>query len=716
MRLINATTMKLESFLDDSTRPKYGILSHTWDAKEVTFQDIQQPDYKVTSIKILGCCAQALKDGLEWVWVDSCCIDKSSSAELSEAINSMFNWYRASDRCYIYLSDVPDETPHVSLHFSSAFCKSHWFKRGWTLQELLAPRYRIFYTNTWTEIGIIKTGDEPSFNRGPLTKDNRNILDSVSYVTHIETQCIVGNIAYQNVSVATRMSWAADRETTRPEDTAYSLFGLFDVNLPLLYGEGGERAFFRLQDEILRTSEDQTLLAWSCDDRNFVHPRRCSRPERYSWPRRLFAVSPSEFSRDVDLHYHRTQNSGLVSGRGGGSHHFMTNKGLRINMPVIPVPDLIGFPATHYGLLAVHVGLSLYWGPDKHSREHRAIAIPLCSIEGQQNVYFRCADVPPVELAISLFESPMSRLDGIYINYDHFSSHTNNFHTNNCRTYEGSLSRLGRDQPDAAAVAFGRFFPPYIPPRCEPVSLFPELKEFYMVRSVKLCNGMTVQAAQPKSRFIRSDIPGQIFARYGINSQVHTMRYSRTIRRIDAEFIVRAQYDDLDEYLAALAHNIPRRDPEQPVPEIQIGLKQGEGRMKRRAARLRVPERLLYASSSHHQPLLEMMLRIECQGGDVMLPYERELLRPNLDDGERPTWEETVSVTVDTTKYEELKGRPPSSVELDAEEMRWTFRGGVSQAEDTSSSSSADGESDSQEEGLDTPGERSVERRRRHSR
>lgn len=149
MRLLNTATSKLEEF-SGSDIPKYAILSHRWGAKEVTFQDIQNSknlqDYIQTManfegwFKIRGSCEQAVVDGYQWMWVDSCCIDKTSSAELSEAINSMFNWYRDSEVCYAYLSDV------ISIREEGlGFGASKWFTRGWTLQELLAPKKLVFF-------------------------------------------------------------------------------------------------------------------------------------------------------------------------------------------------------------------------------------------------------------------------------------------------------------------------------------------------------------------------------------------------------------------------------------------------------------------------------------------------------------------------------------------------------------------------------------------
>ncbi|KAH8755622.1 hypothetical protein F5882DRAFT_482080 [Hyaloscypha sp. PMI_1271] len=191
--------------------------------------------------KIEGCCQMASRDQLEWAWVDSCCIDKTSSAELSEAINSMFRWYRDAEVCYAYLSDVwgPLEP---GLMMMGDFRSSKWFTRGWTLQELLAPDELKFFNKDWGEIG---------------TKESlREALCQVTGIKHL--------FNFEDASVAQKMSWAAKRVTTRLEDQAYCLLGIFGVNMPPLYGEG-PGAFLRLQLEIMRISNDESLFAWEDD-------------------------------------------------------------------------------------------------------------------------------------------------------------------------------------------------------------------------------------------------------------------------------------------------------------------------------------------------------------------------------------------------------------------------------------------------------------------
>ncbi|KAK7890727.1 hypothetical protein LTR67_007936 [Exophiala xenobiotica] len=220
MWLLNTTTLRLCEFL--SHPPPYAILSHTWGKEEITFQEIGTPDaegkrgYK----KITQCCALAKLEGLKYAWVDTCCIDKRSSAELSEAINSMFRWYSEAHICYAYLEDVDLLSRWASALWDVHFQSSRWFKRGWTLQELLAPVHVTFFDSHWFEIGT-----------------KLSLLDILSRKTRIPHQALLDPSNIYLHSVAERLFWAASRETTREEDVAYCLLGIFGVNMPLLYGE-----------------------------------------------------------------------------------------------------------------------------------------------------------------------------------------------------------------------------------------------------------------------------------------------------------------------------------------------------------------------------------------------------------------------------------------------------------------------------------------------
>ena len=249
MRLLSVQDLenpRLVEFPEGTACPPYAILSHTWGGEEVSFQDMQRIDHRVKCKagyrKIHGSCKLARSNGHRYIWIDTCCIDKSSSAELSEAINAMFRWYRGARVCYVYLADVP--TPS---ELSWSFERSRWFRRGWTLQELLAPLNVVFYAENWMILGT-KLG-------------LRKVL---SDVTGIDLRVLEG-APLRDICAAQKMSWASSRSTSRTEDTAYSLLGIFDVNMPLLYGEGS-KAFVRLQQEIMKSTDDVTLFVWDDDD------------------------------------------------------------------------------------------------------------------------------------------------------------------------------------------------------------------------------------------------------------------------------------------------------------------------------------------------------------------------------------------------------------------------------------------------------------------
>jgi hypothetical protein len=252
MRLINVRTLAIEQFFG-SDIPPYAILSHTWGTEEVTFQDWQDislASSKSGFAKILGACEQATRSNLDYIWVDTNCIDKTSSAELSEAINSMWAWYRDASICYAYLADAPDTALQVDsdggvpVDWEDPFWQSKWFTRGWTLQELLAPQDLIFYSVNWLQLGTKKY-----------------LKDVLRLITGINFEYLDGSLPVWQASVAERMSWMSKRLTTRDEDMAYCMLGIFEINMPLLYGEGS-RAFLRLQEEILKVTDDQTIFCW----------------------------------------------------------------------------------------------------------------------------------------------------------------------------------------------------------------------------------------------------------------------------------------------------------------------------------------------------------------------------------------------------------------------------------------------------------------------
>jgi hypothetical protein len=225
----------LTEFVGDAT-PRYAILSHTWgaDHEEVTLADLEK-DTDTTKAgyrKLQFCADQAAKDGLRYFWVDTCSIDKSSSAELTEAINSMFAWYRDAARCYVYLPDVSTSSTPAQQHWNHAFQQSRWFTRGWTLQELVAPVSVEFFSAEGTRLG-----------------NKYSLVQELHGITGISVEALQGGPLGQ-LSVDERMSWVGQRKTKHEEDAAYSLLGIFDVHMPLIYGEGRRKAFARLQKEI----------------------------------------------------------------------------------------------------------------------------------------------------------------------------------------------------------------------------------------------------------------------------------------------------------------------------------------------------------------------------------------------------------------------------------------------------------------------------------
>ncbi|KAF2667274.1 HET-domain-containing protein [Microthyrium microscopicum] len=268
MRLLHTTELYSENVLREDPEP-YAVLSHTWDYLETTYQEMVGPNFKISPGygKIKSCCDTIKKDH-KWVWIDTCCIDKTSSAELGEAINSMYYWYQRATVCYVYLTDF--EGHNVTLE-KLRRCK--WFTRGWTLQELLAPRKVIFWNSHWEEIGT-----------------KQSMANLISTITGIPLEVLQGKLPARDCNIAQRFSWAAKRNTTRSEDIAYCLLGLFDCQMSPIYGEGSTKAFFRLQEEILKRWNDQTIFLWTHahDPRNngllATSPKPfCKHPECFSW-------------------------------------------------------------------------------------------------------------------------------------------------------------------------------------------------------------------------------------------------------------------------------------------------------------------------------------------------------------------------------------------------------------------------------------------------
>ncbi|KAH8728029.1 heterokaryon incompatibility protein-domain-containing protein [Phaeosphaeriaceae sp. PMI808] len=301
MRLLNTSTFEFEEFLVNP--PYYAILSHTWEKDEVIFSDMQNGTARSRNgaEKLWQCCQLAASQFYRYIWVDTCCINKESSAELSEAINSMYTYYEESLVCFVYL-DI-----EIPLGYLTAedIRRARWTYRGWTLQEFLAPNRVLFYDKNWKFCG---TRDDNC----DMLAEAMNIRAGL-FRTFKDP--VIKDIAMRQCSIAERMSWASERQTTRPEDIAYCLFGIFKVNLTPLYGEGGISAFKRLQEEIMKNSSDMSILAWS------------GRPLTAGYRRMsALALSPRQFSGGSRILFSDTSKIAPFG---------MTNKGLRVKVPLI---------------------------------------------------------------------------------------------------------------------------------------------------------------------------------------------------------------------------------------------------------------------------------------------------------------------------------------------------------------------------------------------
>ncbi|KKP05803.1 hypothetical protein THAR02_02087 [Trichoderma harzianum] len=358
MRLINVETLKLEEFLDYRA-PPYAILSHTWgdDYEEPSFRDVEDGNINkpgIGSAKFRGCCRQAAEDGLVYAWIDTCCIDKTNLVELSEAINSMFRWYQRASICYAFLSDVPSGDNFRQK--GSKFQSSRWFQRGWTLQELLAPKTMRFY-------GAVSPSDahnrqaaiDTNLVQGWRLLGNKGSMSTtIASITGIPRHYLLGIAALHTASIAQRMSWAAHRDTKRKEDLAYCLLGIFNITMPMIYGEGGEQAFFRLQEQIMKVTRDDSILAWGLG----TNDSSANNITGDATAGRVVAKAPADFANSRHI-IHRDQtlkymNSVDIS---GGS--------IRAYLPL---------HTTHTGQI---VGL-LSCGPEKNSQQ--VVGIPLIKL------------------------------------------------------------------------------------------------------------------------------------------------------------------------------------------------------------------------------------------------------------------------------------------------------------------------------------------------
>ncbi|KAF7518909.1 hypothetical protein G7054_g13271 [Neopestalotiopsis clavispora] len=320
---------RIEIKLDqDSKACEYAILSHRWGKPrdEVTFEDMLTGPHifrhKVGYAKLERCCRQAHQDGHKRVWSDTCCINKSSSAELSEAIISMYSYYENSQVCYAYLDDVGKRAePRMKggrvRDNPISVSESAWFKRGWTLQELIAPDTVKFFDSSWKLLG---------------KKTDVQISKEIEKASGIGSSILEDPKLIRAVSIANRMSWAAQRKTARIEDRAYSLMGIFGVYMSPIYGEG-HNAFIRLQEEIMRTSHDHTLFAWT-----FPPPGEIWQRNTFENVSTMLALSPDQFEQSSEF-IHRPYNSfsNKFDPERARLDYTTTNAGLSINLPIVQV-------------------------------------------------------------------------------------------------------------------------------------------------------------------------------------------------------------------------------------------------------------------------------------------------------------------------------------------------------------------------------------------
>ena len=287
MRLLNSSSRRLELF--HHRPPPYAIVSHRWgdESEEVLFTDIG--DQARTESKGKGCekirrsCAQAMRDGLDYVWLDTCCIDKSNSSELVMAINLMYEWYEKSEVCYACLHDVSDP---------SKFTESDWFSRGWTLQELIAPKRLKFFTKDWTLIG-----------------SREDLIDPIAERTGISHEILRSGKIPPEVTISQKMVWTAQRETTMAEDRAYSLLGIFGVSMVPIYGVG-DAAFEDLQYRIIAKYADQTLFAWF---HTVTHTEDVDAADKAPHPVTNPAPHPAPVSLEDDIGTPSLNTTGLLA-------------------------------------------------------------------------------------------------------------------------------------------------------------------------------------------------------------------------------------------------------------------------------------------------------------------------------------------------------------------------------------------------------------------
>ncbi|CAK7228137.1 hypothetical protein SEUCBS140593_006814 [Sporothrix eucalyptigena] len=361
MRLISVNTRRLVQVTQEKDK-QYAILSHTWDEHEPTYQDFcADPEAVLRTPKVQGLLQMALYEmrPIEYVWIDTICIDKTSSAELQEAINSMYKWYQNASVCYAYLKDVDTDvhsddksnTPAAidkalaSSDLDQAIVNSRWFTRGWTLQELIAPNIIYFLDGKWRRIGEKIMTDATDGGKYPPRWKTKTLVPQIRQATNIPEDVLYGKASLDKYSVAQRMSWAARRQTTRKEDQAYCLMGLFGVNMPMLYGEGAA-AFVRLQEEIMKRTDDHSLFAYHYHSPPVL--KAPSTDQDQGQDQGLPPVSPADYAGCIAIERASAEaepsslSVSIDTAPDTMEHHVMTNKGLFIELDTLEVPMMPG--------------------------------------------------------------------------------------------------------------------------------------------------------------------------------------------------------------------------------------------------------------------------------------------------------------------------------------------------------------------------------------
>ena len=442
MWLLHTTTLKLHEFHGKS--PPYAILSHVWGEYEVLFHEVEGSDCKrrLGYQKIQGCCDQAKADTLQYAWVDTCCIDMRSSAELSEAINSMFRWYSEAHICYVYLADVKLENGESWDLEARSFKRSRWWSRGWTLQEILAPFHVTFFDDTWQEIGT-----------------KFSMQQEVAQVTRIPQEVLNNPRSIQSASIHQRMSWASSRVTTRIEDIAYCLMGIFDVNMPLLYGES-LKAFQRLQTHILAQSNDHSILAWGT---RYVNEREAIWDQV---PTSILAASPADFLGfswdDQELECIDEHNQSVEF------RMQVTNEGLSMSLPILRRNDY-RYAALNWQLRGRPIGFFVALDPEQNKYTRLGSSLIFIDHLKQSKVpsaiCFKLGPSCTPSKSINLSEASLIRLTtaGAAILPAHYSIVSSaNFGLHNlevtcCENLDsntGTIIRLGTSETDAAIIIF----------------------------------------------------------------------------------------------------------------------------------------------------------------------------------------------------------------------------------------------------------------------